>query len=116
MFKATNAAGTSDFRGLSIPVTTAGLVVWISRTRPSWNERERRWEFPAHSPSVISADVSDVPRNGEYVAQPYQKLENGELYYYLITVNGGDRTAPPGQRTGSFRAEVRTTLGDVFKP
>ena len=112
-FKATGTGGTSEFRGITVPsAATAGLVVQIQRTRPSWNERERQWYYPPGGPWFASVEVG---REGGFVAEPRSDLENGELYYYLITVNGTDPASRPAQRTGSFRAYVRTPIGDLFK-
>jgi hypothetical protein len=112
-FKATGTGGTSEFRGITVPSpATAGLVVQIDRTRPSWNERERQWYYPPSGPWYASVHVA---REGGFVAEPQSDLENGELYYYLITVHGGDPSVRSGQRTGSFRADVRTSINDLFR-
>ena len=112
-FQAKGAGGTSEFRGISIPNQTAGLNVQFSRTRPSWDARERLWVF-ASGQAGWSGSV-EVGRNGGFEAEPSTTLDHGELYYFLITVYGSDPSARPGQWTGSFRADVRTPIGDLFK-
>ena len=111
-FNAEGAGGESRKLGLYYP--TSGILVQFSRTRPAWDERERQWTYPRDFTAPWAGTV-EVANGGGFQAEPYAKLENGELYYYLITVFGSDPSARPGQRTGSFRADVRTPIGNLFK-
>ena len=113
-FQATGAGRSGNVLGLSTYNPAGGIVVEISSVRPSWNERERLWSYPDGFQGPWAGPVR-VADGGGFVAEPFSKLENGELYYYLITVWGSDPSAPPGQRTGSFRADVRTPLRDLVR-
>jgi hypothetical protein len=89
------------------------IRVQFSRERPSWDERERRWFYPPNWGSPWFATVRALPGD-EYRAEPYSKLEAGQLHHYLITVVSGDASMPNAYRTGSFTADLRTPLGGAF--
>ncbi|HET7602089.1 MAG TPA: hypothetical protein VFK36_03670 [Gemmatimonadales bacterium] len=89
------------------------IRVHFSRTRPTWSERERTWSFPAGSNRVWDTKISRR-EGGGYDAVPSNALEAGKRYFYLITVYSSDESSPPAQRTGSFTADIRHPLGEVF--
>jgi hypothetical protein len=105
-FNATGAGATGGFRELEVYNPTGGIGVQFSRRPPSWDSRERRWSYAAGVESPWYAEV-ELGAKGGFEAEPLTRLTNGERYYYLITVHGSDPSAPPGQRTGSFTADVR---------
>ena len=111
-FNATGAGATGEVLGLTVYNPTGGIAVQFSRTPPTWDARERLWSYGTNGP--WSAEVK-LAEGAGFVAEPLVKLGNGERYYYLITVYGRDASAPPGQRTGSFTADVRTPTGDLFR-
>jgi hypothetical protein len=92
---------------------TAGIRVQFSRVKPAWNERERLWSYPAGSGSPWFAAVN-VAEGGRFEAEPREKLVSGERYHYLITVYSPKGSSRPAQRTGSFTADVRTPLNELF--
>ena len=89
------------------------IRVHFSRTRPTWSERERTWSFPDGSNRVWDAKISRR-QGGGYEAVPSNALEAGNRYFYLITVYSSDESSPPAQRTGSFTADIRHPLGELF--
>ncbi|HUF35337.1 MAG TPA: hypothetical protein VMN37_05260 [Gemmatimonadales bacterium] len=87
------------------PSPSTGMRVQFSSKRPSWDEGERRWSYPAGWDSPWYASIR-MPPGGGYEAEPFGHLEAGQFYYYLITASSGDASAPPSQRIGSFTATI----------
>lgn len=85
----------------------ARIRVQFSRLSPAWNAGEHLWSYPAGGGSAWLATVK-VADGGGFVSEPTERLIAGERYHYLITVFGGDGSARPAQRTGSFTADIRT--------
>ena len=98
-----------------LPSQTAGISVQFSRTGPTWSERERLWSYPSGWNGVWAGPVNvargDAPG---FEVEPYARLEQGQRYYYLITVRSSTGSSNPGQRTGSFTADIRHPLNGLF--
>lgn len=90
-------------------------MIWahISSERPSWDEKTRQWFYPAWH-ALMSAKDSSLGHN-KWLVVPTDTLEAGRRYYYLIEVRGRDPSRNE-QRTGSFTADIRSSLGNLFKP
>ena len=89
------------------------VTQWISTRRPSWDEKTRQWSY-SPGQTILKAEARSLG-GGKFVVEPKDKLVQGRRYYYLIEVQGRDPSRFE-QRTGSFTADIKTTVGDLFKP
>ena len=107
---------SDEFRGIPLlPNQTAGITVQFSRTVPTWSERERLWSYPSGWNGVWYSRVNMARGDAAgFEVEPYGNLEQGQRYYYLITVRSSNGSSNPGQRTGSFMADIRHPLNGLF--
>lgn len=89
------------------------VMPWISVQRPSWDEKTRQWSYSPGN-TIVRAEARSLG-GGKFVVEPERKLVQGRRYYYLIEVRGKDPSRYE-QRTGSFTADIKTAIGDLFKP
>ena len=108
--------GTRSYRGIPLLTDqTAGIAVQFSRAGPTWSERERLWSYPSGWNGVWYSRVNVARGNATgFEAEPYDNLEQGQPYYYLITVRSSSGSSNPGQRTGLFMADIRHPLNSLF--
>jgi hypothetical protein len=69
--------------------------------RVQFSDRQPGWENGLLTSPAVESRAREVA-SGLFRAVPYQTLQAGRRYYYLITVASNDETLRPRQATGSF--------------